>query len=108
MAVGGNGSRHARRSPARNGRSSAKATDYREFVFTATGRDTDLEAFGPIDLYDNLALELERLETLAKLLVASGERSDADALGGVGLLLQDVHARMREILRASRHAEGGE
>ena len=94
MAVNGNGGAPA----------GARARDYREFVFTATGRDTDLDAFNAIDLHDNLALEMERLETLAKLLVSSGDRSDTDTLAGVGLLLQDIHARMREILRAGRRA----
>lgn len=93
MAVSGNGGPRGR--------------DYREFAFTATGRDTDLEAFGMIDLHDNLALELERLQTLAKLLVSSGDRADPDVLGGVGLLVQDIHARMREVLQAARAADRG-
>ena len=79
--------------------------DYREFVFTATGRDTDLESFSEIDLHDNLARELERLKAVADLLAAAGRNADPDMAGGAGLLLRDIHDRMREVLRAARGAE---
>lgn len=76
--------------------------DYREFVFTATGRDTDLESFSAIDLHDNLALELERLKTVADLLAAAGRNVEPEIVGGAGVLLRDIHDRMREVLAAAR------
>ena len=35
--------------------------DYREFVFTATDRETDLGSLEMIDVYDNLVVEVDRL-----------------------------------------------
>lgn len=90
----------------RNG-TAPPARDFREFVFTASGADTDLGAFDPLDLQDNLALELDRLEAVAGLLLAAGDRIEPRALGGVGLLLGDIHARMREIMRAAASGRRG-
>ena len=87
---------------AAGGNVTAARRDYREFVFTATGRDTDLESFSEIDLHDNLAQELERLRALADLLTAAGRQVDPEATGGAGLLLKDIHDRMREMLAAAR------
>ena len=76
-----------------------KSNDYREFLFRATGKDTDLASLDRIDLYDNLIAEVNRLKALAELL----EDARDDELGphvgsGLALLLDDIAARMRAIL----------
>ena len=73
--------------------------DFREFLFRATGKDTDL---GHLDLFDNLIAEVDRLKALAELL----EDAQQDELGshvgsGLALLLGDIASRMRGILELS-------
>jgi hypothetical protein len=73
--------------------------DFREFLFRATGKDTDLDNLDRIDLFDNLAPEVDRLKALAELL----EDAQEDELGahvgtGLALLLGDIASRMRRIL----------
>jgi hypothetical protein len=73
-----------------------KIRDFREFVFRATGKDTDLDN---LDLIDNLVAEVDRLGALEELLQSSRpEEFDPRALSGVSLLLGDIRARMRAIL----------
>lgn len=80
-----------------------RTRDFREFVFTATGKDTALDKLEALDVYDNLVVELDRLEAVAELLsCARPDDLDAHALEGTALLLQDVHHRMRAILELSR------
>ena len=76
--------------------------DFREFLFRATGKDTDLDKLDRIDLFDNLAPEVDRLKALAELL----EDAQEDELGahvgpGLALLLGDIAARMRGMLEIS-------
>ncbi len=75
--------------------------DFREFVFTATGVDTDVARLTPIDVHDNLLPELDRLEALAELLGGAREEVDPRILAGAGLLLRDIQRRMRAILSAA-------
>jgi len=77
-------------------------TDFREFVFRATGKDTDPASFDRIDLFDNLVGELDRLAALAELLDCLHDESlDRRAVSGLALLLGDIRARMRKILDLS-------
>ena len=75
--------------------------NYRSFVFTASGPETYLERFSGIDLYDNLIVEVDRLDAMAALLGGSREGLETETLAGVALLLGDVGRRMREILKAA-------
>lgn len=79
--------------------SGVQASDFRKFVFTATGQGTDLENFSTIDLADNLNAELERLRAIAELLQVAGDELDTQVAGGVGLILKNVHDRMEAILK---------
>jgi hypothetical protein len=72
--------------------------DYREFVFTATGRETDIGSLDIIDVYDNLVVELDRLHTLAELLGGLNYELSEEVCHGAGLLVNDVERRMRTIL----------
>lgn len=76
-----------------------KPHDFREFLFTATGQDTDPGALTAIDLVDNLVCEFDRIGAVTELLENSNDALDVDALGGIALLLRDCHHRMRKILR---------
>ncbi|MBI4565901.1 MAG: hypothetical protein HY716_14530 [Planctomycetes bacterium] len=76
--------------------------DFREFVFTATGRDTDIRKITWLDLYDNLRAELDRMDSLVEL-IAAWKTPDGHAPWiGVSLLLGDIHRRMGEILERGR------
>jgi hypothetical protein len=79
-----------------------RQSDFREFVFTATGKDTDLDNLTLLDAYDNLAPELDRIAALCQLLEDS-EGLDDRALDGVALLLKDTYGRMRTILETALH-----
>lgn len=73
--------------------------DFREFLFRATGKDTDLGKLDRLDLFDNLAPEVDRLKTLADLL--EDARNDEPGIhvgSGLALLLGDIASRMRRIL----------
>ena len=71
--------------------------DFREFVFTATGGETDTDSLSAVDVYDNLTAELDRIQSITVLLECSGEEA-AGAVEGVALLLKDIHNRMRTVL----------
>lgn len=73
-----------------------------EFVFTATGADTDLQNLSAIDLYDNVIVECDRLHAIKELLLTAEDRLDSADLPGVALLLGDVEARVRTILNIYR------
>ena len=76
-----------------------KNDDFREFVFRATGKDTDFRNLDRIDLYDNLLGEVDRIGALAELLdSARDEELDPRVGSGLALLLGDIRARMRTIL----------
>lgn len=73
--------------------------DFREFLFRATGKDTDLANLSRIDLFDNLAPEVDRLKALADLLEdAQEDEPGAHVESGLALLLGDIASRMRRIL----------
>lgn len=78
--------------------------DFREFVFTATGGDTDLEEFSVIDAYDNATSELEKLHALGELLEVGGGEMDPEALGGIALLVKDIRKRLAAIMEAVVHS----
>jgi len=78
-------------------------TDFREFVFTATGKDIDLGYVGIVDVYDNIILELDRLQAIAELLASIYEPIESAAASGLALLLKDIHKRARAILSAATH-----
>lgn len=76
--------------------------DFREFLFRATGKDTDLGNLGRIDLYDNLIVEADRLKALAELLDdAQDDEPGAHVRSGLALLMGDIAARMRGMLEVS-------
>jgi len=76
--------------------------DFREFLFRATGKDTDLGSLDRIDLYDNLIVEADRLKALAELLEDARDDEQGPHVGsGLALLLGDIAARMRGILELS-------
>jgi len=73
--------------------------DYREFVFTATRKDTDVAKLDVITLFDNMVGEIERLDALIELLTTTkADDFEPRHLSGVALLLSDVRARMRTML----------
>ena len=76
-------------------------SDFRDFVFTATGRDTDLNKLSMIDVYDNVIAELDRLGAIVELLECANDSMEPEALGGVALLLKDIRSRMRAILEVA-------
>ena len=80
-------------------------TDFRGFAFRASGSDTSLP-LSAIDLHDNLVEELDRLAAVADLLGAA-EKEAPDTLGGVALLLKDIHDRIRAALKAARGGKAG-
>lgn len=79
---------------------SASTPGYRDFVFTATGRDIDPKRLTGVDLYDNMVVELDRLHALADLLSLVNDEVDAQVASGLALLLKDVERRSRCILEA--------
>jgi len=73
--------------------------DYREFVFTATRKDTDVAKLDIVTLFDNMVAEIERLDALIELLATiNADDFEPRHLSGVALLLSDVPARMRTML----------
>jgi len=79
-----------------------KSIDYREFLFRATGKDTEPDGLSRIDVYDNLIGETDRLKALAELLEDARDEELGPHVGsGLSLLLGDVSARMRRILELS-------
>jgi len=79
-------------------------SDFREHVFTATGKDTDLRDFTFIDTYDNVLPELERLGALADLLGSQGDdECSSETIGGVALLLKDIQRGLTTIMHAAIH-----
>lgn len=75
------------------------APDYREFVFTATRKNTDVVKLDIVTLFDNMVGEIERLDALIELLTAvKPDDFEPRHLSGVALLLSDVRARMRTML----------
>jgi hypothetical protein len=77
-----------------------KRTDFREFLFTATGRETPLPALPLLDLEDNVNAELRRLQTLAELVQACNpDEVDGNLLKDAGAMLSEVHARLRRIVQ---------
>lgn len=73
--------------------------DYREFVFTATRKDTDVAQLDIVTLFDNMVAEIERLDALIELLsTINADEFQPRCLPGVALLLSDVRARMRAML----------
>lgn len=76
--------------------------DFREFVFTATGAETDLRRVERLDLIDNLAAEVERLEAIEELLEGPAEPVGRS---GLGLLIGDVRRRLREMVRIAGEAQ---
>jgi hypothetical protein len=81
-----------------------KHRDFREHVFTATGKDTDLHDFTVIDAYDNVLPELERLGALADLLASQDDdECSSETIGGVALLLKDIQRRLTTIMHTAIH-----
>ena len=73
-------------------------SDFRRFLFTATGEHTDIQALDLVDVCDNLVVELDKLRALGELLQGMGYEADQETLGGIGLLVRDVESRVRTIL----------
>ncbi len=73
--------------------------DYREFVFTATRKDTDVAKLDIVTLFDNMIAEIERMDALIELLTTiNADEFEPRFLPGVALLMGDVRARMRTML----------
>lgn len=75
-----------------------KGASFAEFVFTATGADTDLKGLSAIDLFDNVIVECDRLHAIKELMQAAGGEVESHELPNISLLLGDVEARLRTIL----------
>lgn len=78
-----------------------KSKDFREFVFIQTGGKTDLGHLTPMDVYNNLNAEADRLLAIADLLSTSGIEPDTRAIKGLAHLLTDIERRMRAVLEHS-------
>ncbi len=76
-----------------------KRFDFREYLFTATGRDTPLPALTRLDFEDNVNAELRRLQTLAELMQAADpDEADGNLMKDAGAVLSEVQARLRRIV----------
>jgi hypothetical protein len=84
-----------------------KKKDFREFVFRATGRTTDIENLTPIDIYDNLVVELDRLKAVGELMSSSNGEIEIAAILGLSEVIRDIEERMREVLRQSMRKMNG-
>jgi hypothetical protein len=74
--------------------------DLRQFVFTATGKETDVLNLTIIDVYDNLIVEVDRLSAIEGLLLSISEL-EIETSHGLALLLGDIRRRMQMILELS-------
>lgn len=74
-----------------------KASDLWKFVLTATGQGPGPDGLSMIDVYDNLILEAERLESLETML-SSYPDSEIGTTQGLALLIGDIRRRMQVIL----------
>lgn len=72
--------------------------DFREFLFTATGKATQIDQLNLLDVADNLLPELDGLRSLVGLLMTTSDEMDAEGLQGMGLILRGMEARMRRIV----------
>jgi hypothetical protein len=81
--------------------------DFREFVFRATGKDTEYQPMSVIDAVDNITEELARLQALIDLMIAELEDEGRGTLSGAGLILKDIHDRMKEVMKAARDVKKG-
>ena len=75
--------------------------DYREFLFTASGKDIDPRNLSQIDVYDNVAAELDRLKAIADLMNLCSDGLEPEILSGVGSIVKQIHGRMEKILDLS-------
>ncbi len=82
--------------------------DFRGHVFTATGKDTDIKNLSLIDLFDNLIVELDRLNALADLLGCCPDPIEPRTAGGIELLVKDCTRRAEAILRTFLGKGGAE
>lgn len=74
-----------------------QSRDFREFVFTATGPETDLNDLSMIEVADNLLAESERLHVLETLL-GSYTDTEIGSCTGLARLLGDIRRRTEVIL----------
>lgn len=73
--------------------------DYRDLLFTATRKDTDVGRLDLLTFADNLIAEIDRLDAVIELLgSAKTDEFDARAFSGVSLLLGDIRLRIRTML----------
>ena len=81
--------------------------DLWQFVFTATGKDTDVGDLTMIDVYDNLIVEADRLAVLESLLSSTSD-SEIKTPHGLALLLGDIRRRMQTILELALPKRGAQ
>ncbi len=73
--------------------------DFREFLFMASGSETDPKRMSLIETVDNINIELERLRAVAGLMEsADADEADGDLLKSAGALVSEIHRRMHLIL----------
>ena len=72
--------------------------ELRRFLFASTGELTDHKKLSAIDACDNLVGELDRLDAIGELLTIANDELSQEHVISTGLLLKDVHLRMRTIL----------
>jgi hypothetical protein len=73
--------------------------DFREFLFMASGHETDPKRMSLLETVDNLNIELERLRAVAGLMEsADADEADGDLLKSTGALVSEIHRRMHLIL----------
>ena len=75
--------------------------DYREFLLTASGKDIDPRKLSQIDVYDNVAAELDRLKAIADLMELCSDGLEPEILSGVASIIKQIHGRMDKILDLS-------
>lgn len=75
------------------------------FLFRATGK-LDRDETVPLDVFDNLIVELDRLATVAVLLETTTEPLETRHLHGLAGLIRDVEERTREILELAHPRPG--
>ncbi len=83
--------------------------DFRAFLFTATGAETDPATLDTIDIFDNLIVECDRLRVLGNLLEITSDGIEQEDAQALGVLLRDIERRTRKVLElaVAARATGG-
>ena len=85
---------------------SSKSTDFKRFLFLATGRDTDIRKITLLDVADNVYGELDRLKAVAALLRSLEDEIEPEIASGLGSLILDCCRRAETVLELALEGKG--